>query len=129
MWQDGTFVPCTVHAKKRALPEFEGYTRKEEDRLRDFALEELYHLLHYKKQARYFSEDMQLMADPEYDPPTPSPNERKAKKAKEAPGARQGAAAHSCCNGFSSAPSRRRRGGRAGAALVAIPSVVEIAKA
>ena len=81
MWQDGTFVPCTVHAKKRALPEFEGYTREEEDRLRDFALEELYNnLLHHKRQARYFSEDMQLMADPEYDPPTPPPKSKPKKK-------------------------------------------------
>ena len=73
-------MPCTMHAKKRALPEFSGYTREEEDRLQDFALEELYHLLHHKRQARYFSTDMQLLADPEFDPPTPPPKKRKTKR-------------------------------------------------
>ena len=77
-------MPCTQHPKKGTyMPAFLGYryARDEEDDLLDFAKEELCGLLHHKNQAPYLSEDLQLLADPEYEPPTPSPRRRKRKKA------------------------------------------------
>ena len=77
-------MPCTVHKQKGEMPAFEGYSREEEERLQEFAQDELCQLLYHKKQARFFSKEMQLLADPEFDddPPTPPPRRGKKKKKK-----------------------------------------------
>ena len=74
-------MPCTVHKKKGEIAEFEGYSRDEEERLHEFAQDELCNLLYHKRHARFFSKEMQLLADPEFDdPPTPVPRRRSSKK-------------------------------------------------
>ena len=41
-------MPCTVHKKKGEIAEFEGYSRDEEERLHEFAQDELCNLLYHK---------------------------------------------------------------------------------
>ena len=83
--QDGTFVPCTSHAKKGWLPEFNGYTRESELMLLEFSKRELKDLLHFKKQARFFSEELKYMADPQYTPPKPKMKVRKKAAGRPSP--------------------------------------------
>ena len=82
--QDGTFVPCTSHAKKGYLPPFLGYTREQEIELEDFTKLELMDLVYHKKMAQYFSMNLLLLADAEYEPDSPAPR-RKPKKRRVTP--------------------------------------------
>ena len=78
--QDGTFVLCTVHEKKGYLPAFLGYTRKQEMDLLEFAKMELMDLVYHKKTVRFFSDNLKMLADPNYsDSPPPSPTPKKKK--------------------------------------------------
>ena len=62
------------------MPEFNGYTRESELMLLEFSKRELKDLLHFKKQARFFSEELKYMADPQYTPPKPKKPKMKVRK-------------------------------------------------
>ena len=64
-------MPCTVHPKKGWLPEFRGYSRKQEETLLDYALCQLMNLLYFKRKALLFSDELRELADPDYEADTP----------------------------------------------------------
>lgn len=70
-------MPSTLHVKKGWLPEFSGYTREQEQELSDFAKVELEGLLNHKKEARFFSQSLMFLADPEFEPDTPTPRRKR----------------------------------------------------
>ena len=69
-----------MHAKKGWLPAFDGYTREEEESLNKFAKHALEMLLYHKKEDRFFSDTLAYLADPEWEPETPSPKKRITRK-------------------------------------------------
>lgn len=70
-----------MHEKKGYLPAFLGYTRQQEADLLDFSKSELAELVYFKNTARFFSENLKYLADPEFDPsPPPSPGSPKKKR-------------------------------------------------
>ena len=77
-------MPCSTRAKKGWLPAFSGYTRDQEERLCDFAKDELRQVLLYKREHRFFSDSLMHLADPEFKPDTPPPRKKSTKKASAA---------------------------------------------
>ena len=55
-----------MHEKKGYLPAFLGYTRQQEADLLDFSKSELAELVYFKNTARFFSENLKYLADPEF---------------------------------------------------------------
>ena len=78
-------VLCTVHEKKGYLPAFLGYTRQQEADLLDFSKSELAELVYFKNTARFFSENLKYLADPEFDPSSPPPSPGSPKKKRKNP--------------------------------------------
>ena len=68
---------CTTHPKKSYLPEFNGYTREQEEELREFALLETMDIMYHKDMQRFFSNNLLKLVDPEYKRP---PKKRTQKK-------------------------------------------------
>ena len=81
--QDGTFVLCTTHPKKGYLPEFDGYTREQEEELREFALLETMDIMYHKNLQRLFSNNLLILVDPEYKRPPPTRKKTMQKKKKQ----------------------------------------------